>query len=175
MATAGRPADLSESAPEQDWIDLGFRRATRADYEAAPDGVLDVVINEHYGLVDFDRQLYWLTDLYIVGSRAGKSFAKIVSGIVDPEPTVKECCSCHEEKPLTEFSPQARGTYGVSGECKACHSDRVAFELREGKQWDRILTFERMFGTEPVRSVSKPGMIYSLTEEGYLTLVEADA
>lgn len=33
---------------------------------------------------------------------------------------MKECSSCHVVKPLTDFSKQAKGKFGVTSKCKAC-------------------------------------------------------
>jgi hypothetical protein len=38
----------------------------------------------------------------------------------------KTCAICKEEKPITEFSPDKRGLYGVVSQCKKCRREYMA-------------------------------------------------
>lgn len=56
-----------------------------------------------------------------------------------PLPTVKACNRCHEVKPLTDFSPLAKGTYGRAPSCRSCANAKArANRALAGKPRDQL-------------------------------------
>ena len=39
---------------------------------------------------------------------------------------IKRCTKCNKEKPISEFSKEKNGQFGVRGDCKSCNSKRVS-------------------------------------------------
>lgn len=56
-----------------------------------------------------------------------------------PLPIVKACNRCREAKPLTDFSPHAKGTHGRAPSCRSCINARVrANKAPAGKPRDEL-------------------------------------
>lgn len=77
-----RISDRDASATEQEWQALGLRPGTPEELD--PARVVDVVIDYHFGLVDWGRGLYWTTPYHYVRQfTAGTSISKLVRGVLN--------------------------------------------------------------------------------------------
>lgn len=78
-----RITDADASATEAEWQSLGLRRGSRD--ELRPGCVVDIIVDEHFGLVDWDAGLYFLTGYhYATDWMAGMSITKLCAGVLEP-------------------------------------------------------------------------------------------
>lgn len=80
-----RITDADASATEAEWQSLGLRRGTLE--ELRPEHVVDVVIDEMFGLVDWEAGVYYLTRYHYARDwMAGMSITKLCAGVVIDAP-----------------------------------------------------------------------------------------
>lgn len=51
-----------------------------------------------------------------------------------PSIPMKQCFACRKWKPVTEFSNDKRGKYGIDGQCKECKSNRSKGYYKKNKE-----------------------------------------
>lgn len=81
---------------------------------------------------------------------------------------MKTCIYCGETKPLDEYHASDRAADGHRPECRACRTERAAFETEERRVVARYERYVRVFGDAPVRLRS--GRVLDLDLDGWLVV-----
>lgn len=86
--------------------------------------------------------------------------------------TTKQCSSCGEHKPLTEFSKQTSSKSGYRSLCKQCVSIRSA--LYYSKNSDKLKTKTREWYAENKESASSYGKVWREKNATYVKISKAE-